>query len=71
MPQKDRTYPRSQRSDLEISLGRGGGARRDRYTKDYCIYCVCPKCGERLLHQLGQPCDRQRCPHCGIIMIRG
>ena len=71
MRQKDGTYPKSQRSGTERSLDRGLRVWSDHHTKDYFIYCVCPKCGERLLHQLGQPCNRQRCPHCGIPMVQG
>lgn len=32
--------------------------------------CVCPACGERVPHVLGQPCTSQTCPKCGTRMIR-
>lgn len=33
-------------------------------------YCVCPKCGEKTLHQRGVPCQDERCPGCGAKMLR-
>lgn len=32
--------------------------------------CACPKCGERLLHTVGQPCNQTACPKCGTPMTR-
>ena len=32
--------------------------------------CVCPKCGERILHQAGIVCQEERCPKCGAKMLR-
>jgi predicted Fe-Mo cluster-binding NifX family protein len=32
--------------------------------------CVCPKCGERLPHTVGQPCSQRACPKCGATMAR-
>lgn len=33
-------------------------------------YCVCPKCGEKVLHQAGKPCREETCPKCGSKMVR-
>ena len=33
-------------------------------------YCVCPKCGERIPHQCGVPCQNERCPVCSTKMLR-
>ena len=33
-------------------------------------YCICPKCGERIAHQRGSPCQEERCPECGAKMLR-
>jgi len=33
-------------------------------------YCICPKCGERIAHQRGIPCQEERCPECGAKMLR-
>jgi len=32
--------------------------------------CVCPKCGHKEPHQVGQPCSSVKCPKCGVAMIR-
>ena len=32
--------------------------------------CACPKCGKRFSHQRGIPCARNRCPECGIPLVR-
>jgi predicted amidophosphoribosyltransferase len=32
--------------------------------------CLCPKCGERMPHTRGQPCQDLRCPNCGAKMLR-
>ncbi len=33
-------------------------------------YCVCPNCGHKVTHQVGQPCYKVNCPKCGTRMIR-
>ena len=33
-------------------------------------FCVCPKCGNKVVHQRGIPCYQQRCPICGSPMVR-
>ena len=44
-------------------MGRGGGAgARGR--------CVCPKCGRAEEHVPGVPCMQERCPDCGVAMVR-
>ncbi|MBL7107084.1 MAG: hypothetical protein ISS77_05715 [Phycisphaerae bacterium] len=32
--------------------------------------CVCPKCGYKEPHIVGQPCNQKTCPKCGTIMTR-
>lgn len=32
--------------------------------------CVCPKCGVRMAHRAGVPCQEERCPGCGAKMLR-
>ncbi|MEQ8236416.1 MAG: hypothetical protein ABRQ23_06550 [Syntrophomonadaceae bacterium] len=34
------------------------------------VYCKCPDCGEKMLHQMSQPCNEMKCPQCGSAMIR-
>lgn len=33
-------------------------------------YCVCPKCGYKILHQRGIPCSALQCPNCKINLER-
>lgn len=33
--------------------------------------CVCPKCGEKVAHTVGRPCNQRACPKCGTAMTRG
>ena len=33
-------------------------------------FCICPKCGEKITHQNGIPCQEERCPACGAKMLR-
>jgi len=47
--------------------GRGaGGSGRGRMGGA----CVCPKCGEKVAHTVGRPCNRIVCPKCGANMTR-
>ena len=34
-------------------------------------YCVCPKCGYRVKHERGVPCNSLTCPKCGAKLVRG
>jgi hypothetical protein len=33
-------------------------------------FCVCPRCGQRAQHRPGTPCLDERCPSCGVAMVR-
>ncbi len=33
-------------------------------------FCICPKCAQRVPHQPGTPCLQERCPTCGVAMVR-
>ncbi len=54
------------------SRGRGQGPGRMGGTKAAGPGgdCVCPSCGQRVPHQVGQPCYEQICPRCGTAMTR-
>lgn len=32
--------------------------------------CICPKCGAALPHRQGAPCVEERCPDCGVALVR-
>ncbi len=32
--------------------------------------CICPKCGEKIAHRRGTPCQEERCSRCGAKMLR-
>ena len=52
-------------------FGRGGGRG---HNKDGAFgtggFCVCAKCGEKMLHEQGVKCTTVRCPQCGHSMVR-
>ena len=60
--------------------GRGGGAGRGRGGGPGQMggpkaagpdgNCVCPNCGHRMPHVVGQPCYQKQCPECGTQMTR-
>jgi len=33
-------------------------------------YYIRPKCAERIPHRPGVPCREERCPKCGVVMLR-
>jgi len=54
--------------------GRGGGRGPGRMGGGFAAGpggdCVCPKCGHREPHTVGQPCYQKKCPKCGAQMTR-
>ncbi|MBD3277990.1 MAG: hypothetical protein GF388_06810 [Candidatus Aegiribacteria sp.] len=46
--------------------GRGGGP----YAAGPGGDCVCPSCGYRQTHRVGQPCNSIDCPECGTRLTR-
>lgn len=32
--------------------------------------CICTQCGYEGPHQRGIPCTQQKCPRCGMLMVR-
>lgn len=41
-----------------------------RYDMGVGGFCVCPKCGEKIPHRCGIPCQEERCPGCGAKLLR-
>ncbi len=54
--------------------GRGGTGRRGRQGGPKAAgpggNCICPACGHKEPHAVGQPCYERDCPKCGTRMIR-
>ncbi len=58
-----------------IGLGRGRnsggrGLSGGKFAAGPNGNCVCPKCGYKETHQLGQPCYKKKCPKCKSPMTR-
>jgi len=63
MPRGDGTGPMGQGP----RMGRGAGNRQGAGPGGNC---VCPACGEKVVHQAGTPCSSMSCPKCGVRMVR-
>lgn len=51
--------------------GMGGGCRRGpKGQAGPGGNCVCPSCGEKVVHKPGVPCSTMECPNCGMRMVR-
>ena len=50
--------------------GRGPGRMGGGQAAGPGGYCVCPSCGHKVPHQVGQPCYDVKCPQCGTAMTR-
>lgn len=56
--------------DKDIKGAGMGGKRRRRRGMGPGGNCICPNCGEILVHKRGLPCFEMKCPKCGTPMIR-
>lgn len=73
MPGGDRTGPRGEGPGTGRGLGQGGGRGRIAGNRPGAVnrgYCVCPGCGGKVAHRLGEPCSSVSCPECGTRMVR-
>lgn len=72
MPRGDGTGPRGQGSGAGRVTRRpqAGGGRGGGFGAGPGGECTCPKCGERVPHQLGTPCIEQNCPKCRAALVR-
>jgi predicted Fe-Mo cluster-binding NifX family protein len=72
--QRRNTMPRG--FGMGFGRGRGSGASGGRGRMGGPLaggpggYCVCPNCGEKVSHSVGQPCNQLKCPKCGASMAR-
>jgi len=73
MPRGDGTGPTGQSPDTGRGMGRGQG--RGRMGGPFAAgpggNCICPNCGHKEPHIVGQPCNQKICQKCGTRMIRG
>jgi hypothetical protein len=74
MPRGNGTGPVSGGRGMGRGRGRGGGQGRGRMGDPFAAgpggNCVCPNCGTKTPHAVGQPCSGQVCPKCGMRMTR-
>ena len=54
----------------DAKRGRLAARNRGRRAAGPGGYCVCPSCGHRVPHVLGEPCYDRKCPECGTPMMR-
>lgn len=71
MPRGDGTGPTGQGPGTGRGQGRGGGrGRMGGMGAGPVGHCICLKCGEKVVHQRGVPCNQITCPKCGTQMTR-
>jgi hypothetical protein len=61
LPRRDGTGPSGS------VRGTGFGRQSNQQSQDYCTY---PKCGTRIVHTRGTPCNAINCPKCSTLMTR-
>lgn len=73
MPRGDGRGPLGQGAGTGHGLGHGQGTGQGRMGGAGLGaggMCICPRCGKRLTHQRGTPCNQLQCPACGTEMTR-
>ena len=74
MPLGNGTGPAGQGPGTGRGSRRGGGQGKmggNRPGAGPTVDCVCPSCGEKVVHMRGTPCHLELCPKCGARMVRG
>jgi len=51
--------------------GNGQGVGEPRQGQGGFDFCVCPKCGYKVSHDRGTPCNTIQCPKCKISLMGG
>ncbi|RLI98307.1 MAG: hypothetical protein DRO99_01000, partial [Candidatus Aenigmatarchaeota archaeon] len=59
---------RKEEQDADGRCGTGQGAGKPKKGDGGVEYCVCPKCGYKMKHERGTPCNQFKCPECGTPM---
>jgi hypothetical protein len=74
MPRGDGTGPLGKGPGTGRGAGGAGSGGRGRMGGPKAAgpngYCVCPSCGYREIHKVGQSCNQKKCPECGTLMVR-
>jgi len=74
MPRGNGTGPAGQGRGGGRGMGRAAGKGRGRMGGPFAAgpggNCVCPQCGTKTPHVVGQPCTGKTCPECGTRMTR-
>ena len=74
MPRGDGTGPAGQGRGGGRGMGRAAGKGRGRMGGQFAAgpggNCVCPQCGKKAPHIVGEPCNKKSCPNCGMVMTR-
>jgi hypothetical protein len=72
MPRGDGTGPSGTGPSQRGARRRAGGGRMSGETgMGPGGSCICPKCGEKVAHTAGIPCNELKCEKCGTAMVRG
>jgi len=64
-----KAWVKEHKEKTEKALGEGMGVGGDRQGVGGAELCVCPKCGYEEKHERGEPCNKIKCPECGVPMI--
>jgi hypothetical protein len=74
MPRGNGTGPTGQGPGTGRGKGRGQGQGRGRMGGPFAAgpggNCICPNCGYKEPHVVGQPCNQKICQKCGARMTR-
>ncbi len=75
MPRGDGTGPMGQGRGMGRGMGGGmgrgrGGLNRNNFSLGSGGNCIGPNCGEKIVHQIANPCITLKCPKCGTSMTR-
>jgi hypothetical protein len=71
MPRGDGTGPLGQGLCRGRGRGQGIGRMGGPFVAGTDGFCVCPNCGYKESHRLGQSCNKNSCPECGATLTRG